>query len=217
MPTIPSPILGPELLRTIEDAEEMHQLILVTQPDSFIADSDEIELVSRLYSLVEEHHAAILYLLRAGQFDGSAFALARPLVDGAYRAHWLYCCAKPATIKRIREGGNCYPPFEDMAKSIEERMPTDGLFTAVVPYIKSLHGFTHGGLEQLARRIDEDGNVKPSYAVSDKQKLIKFTTAHLTVLSIAWCQLISKQFDRTAPRSKQIIAKYIEIFGPIGC
>jgi hypothetical protein len=37
---------------------------------------------------------------------------------------------------------------------------TGGLFSQVMPYIASLHGYTHGGLEQLGRRFDENGNVK---------------------------------------------------------
>jgi hypothetical protein len=63
----------------------MHGYIQNTLPDSMTLDRDEKKLIVGLLALVEEHHGAILYLLRTGQYDGSAFALARALIDAAYR------------------------------------------------------------------------------------------------------------------------------------
>jgi hypothetical protein len=215
MPITPRPPLSQKLLQMIERAETMHGFIQTTVPDGFTGDTDEIILMAALYSLVEEHHSALLYLLRAGQFDGSAFALARPLIDAAYRAHWIYSCAKPEIIRRIRKGENCYPGLQNMAEEVEKKLRTDGFFMTVIPYIMALHGFTHGGLEQLSRRFDQEGNIRPTYIDPDKQELINFTTAHLTALAIAWCQLTSKVFDSTEPRSMLISAKHSELYGPM--
>jgi hypothetical protein len=168
MPVI-KPTVSKELLLGVHQAEAMHNFIMETIPHDLILDTDEKTLVTALYSLVQEHHGAILYLLRTGRFDGSALALTRPLIDAAYRAHWIYSCARPEIIQRIRAGEDCYPGLLNMADAIEAKMATDGLFTSINPYIKALHGYTHGGLEQLGRRFDAEGHVRPTYRDGEKQ------------------------------------------------
>jgi hypothetical protein len=64
----------------------MHTFIVANTPSSFVNDSDRKLFVAGLYSLALEHHSAISYLMRAGKFDGSAFALARPLVEASYKS-----------------------------------------------------------------------------------------------------------------------------------
>jgi hypothetical protein len=212
MPVI-RPSVNTDLQSYIGRAETMHGFIQKTIPDAFNADSDETILVAGFFSLVMEHHGAILYLLRAGQFDGSAFALVRPLIDGAYRAHWIYTCAKPKIIARIGAGEDVYPPLPNMAAEIEKRIDSGGFFPLIVPLINTLHGFTHGGLEQLARRFDESGNIRPSYSEAEKIEVIDSTTGHLTALSIAWCQLVSKEQANVEARSKAISDSYNELYG----
>jgi hypothetical protein len=75
-----TPHVSDEVLQAITRAEVMHGYIQNTLPGSMTLDSDEKILIVGLLALVEEHHGAILYLLRTGQYDGSAFALARPLI-----------------------------------------------------------------------------------------------------------------------------------------
>jgi hypothetical protein len=208
------PHVSEDLLKNIIRAEALHGFIQITSPDRIIIDTDEKTLVAGLYSLVQEHHSAILYLLRAGQFGGSALTLVRPLLDAAYRAHWIYSCAKPDIIERIKAGEDCYPGLINMAEAVEKKMDTDGFFTTVSPYIKALHGFTHGGMEQIGRRFDDVGNVNPAYSDEELEEVISVTTAHLAALAVAWCQIVS-----TAPReqetlSKLISDKYSELYGP---
>jgi hypothetical protein len=56
-------------------------------------------------------------------------ALVRPLLDAAYRAHWIYSCAKPEIIERIKAGDDCYPGLINMAEAVDKKMDTDGFFT----------------------------------------------------------------------------------------
>ena len=77
-------------------------------------------------------HAAILYLLKAARYDGSALALVRPLIDGAYRAHWIYSCAKPV-FARIKNSENVYPRLINMADEIEKKVNADGLIATITP------------------------------------------------------------------------------------
>jgi len=194
----------------IHKAELMHDLISATIPDKFVGDTDQKMLVAAIFSLTSEHHGAILHLLKTGRFDGSAFALVRPLIDGAYRAQWIYSCAKPDIVARIKNGEDVYPGMINMADEIEKKVDADGMFASIKPYIKALHGYTHGGLEQLGRRFNVTGTaVQPNYSDAEKLEIVKATTAHLTVLAIAWCQISSTEPPDKEPRSKEISDHYV--------
>jgi hypothetical protein len=213
MPIIAKPVVSKEVLDEIAKAETMHDFILATMPGGFVSDTDVKILVAALFSLTLEHHGAILYLLKAGQFDGSALALVRPLIDGTYRAHWIYACAKPDIVLRIRNGEETvYPGLINMATEVEKKSDAGGMFAAIAPYIHALHGYTHGGLEQLGRRFDAAGNVRANYADGEKLEAIRATTAYITALAIAWCQLISTDAPDKEPRSKAISDRHIELY-----
>lgn len=210
MPIIQPPAVSKQVQDEIHKAELMHEFILATSPDEFIGDTDQKLLVAAIYSLTFEHHGAILYLLKTGRFDGSALALVRPLIDGAYRAHWIYSCAKPDIVVRIKNGENVYPGLLNMATEIENKIDTGGIFTSIAPYINALHGYTHGGLEQLSRRFDATrAAVQPNYSDGVKLEAVKSTTAHLTALAIAWCQIVSTEPPDKEPLSKKISDHYV--------
>jgi hypothetical protein len=215
MPVIQPPPVSKQLQDEIRKAELMHNFISGTVPDKFIGDTDQKLLVAAIYSLTSELHAAILYLLKAGRYDGSALALVRPLIDGAYRAHWIHSCAKPDIVVRIKNGENVYPGLINMAEEIEKKVDVDGMFAAIKPYINALHGYTHGGLEQLGRRFDSTGTaVQPNYSDGEKLEVVKATTAHLTALAIAWCQIVSTDPPYKEPLSKQISDHYVAEYEP---
>ncbi len=215
MPTIQPPTVSKTLLDEINRAIGMHNFITATVPDKFSADTDQKLLVSAIFSLTLEHHGAILHLLQAGRFDGSALALVRPLIDGAYRAHWIYSCAKPDIIARIKNGENVYPGLINMAEEIEKKVDADGMFVSIRPYINALHGYTHGGLEQLARRFDATGTaIKPNYADGEKLEAVKATTAHLTALAMAYSQIVSAGPPDKEPQSRKISDHYVSQYPP---
>jgi hypothetical protein len=209
MPIIQPPRVSKQLQDGIYKAELMHDFISATMPDKFVPDTDQKILIAAILSLTSEHHGAILHLLKAGRFDGSALALVRPLIDGAYRAHWIYSCAKPDIVTRIKNGENVYPGLTNMATEIEKRLDADGVFASIAPYISALHGYTHGGLEQLGRRFDAAGDVRPNYADGEKLEAINATTAHFTALAIAWCQIVSTERPDKEPQSKKISDHYV--------
>lgn len=208
MPFI-QPYVSPSLKEEITRAREMHRFIQTQIPDQL---SDEHRLVGLLFSLVMEHHGAILLLLETGHFDGSAFALVRPLIDAAYRAHWICVCARPEIVERIRNGENVYPGLPQMADGIEAKLDAGGFFAAIKPFINTLHGYTHGGLEQLTRRLDAVGNISPNYSDEEKAAAISSTTAHVSALAIAWCLLVTGKEFSDEPRSAAISAHFRERF-----
>jgi len=210
MPVIQPPTVSKKLLDEIHKAELMHDFVMRSIPDRFEGDTDQKLLVAAIFSLAAEHHGAILHLLKSGRFDGSALALVRPVIEGAYRAHWIYSCARPDIVVRIKNGENVYPGLINIATEIEKKMNADGMFASITPYINALHGYTHGGLEQLGRRFDATGlEVRPNYSDDLKSEAIKATTAHLTALAIAWCQLVSAERPEKEPLSKKISDHYV--------
>lgn len=206
MAIIQPPPLSDAVLQSIKRAEAMHGFIQLNILDSFPATIENV-LVASLFSLAQEHHSAILYLLRTGQHDGSAFALIRPVIEACYRAHWTYACADAEKLERIRKGESYPSSIRNMAEEIEKRVDAGGLFLTIVASIRSLHGFTHGGLEQLERRFSPDGSMTPHFTDEEKQQAINMTTEQLTALAIAWCELIA------ANASKVISTKYGELYG----
>jgi hypothetical protein len=201
------------VLDRIVTAEAMHNFVLEAVPCEFTTETDEKTVIVAFFSLVVEHHGAILTLLKTGRFNGSAFALVRPLVDAVYRAFWVHFCAKPEHIAAIRNGDSPYPGLPNMADEVEKKMDyTGGLFTALTPHIKSLHGYTHGGLEQLGRRFDASGNVQPNYATGERLEVVDSTTAYLVMLAVAWCQIVDGGPPANEKRSASIMARYNELF-----
>lgn len=213
MPILNSIPVSPELTAELNRSAEMHMFIVRNVPDSFVGDTDEKLLTGALFSLVLEHHGAILHLLGTGQFDGSALALVRPLIDAAYRAHWIYSSASPENIAKLRAGEKCDPGLINMAEAVEKKIGADGFFVAIGPYITALHGYTHGGLEQLGRRFDANENIKPNYGDGEKVEAIRATTAHLAALAIAWSQIASGDNTIDNPNATAISQYYSERYG----
>lgn len=203
------PTVSKVLLAQIERAEKMHDFVLANVPDHLVLDTDEKTVLVALFSLTIEHHGAILYLLKSGRFDGSAMALTRPLIDCVVRALWLHCSRKSEHFAAVRAGGSPYPGLANMADAIDKGLPTtDGLFQALKPFITALHGYTHGGLEQLGRRFDAEGNVCATYSYGERIELVNATTAYLIMFAVAWCQIYAGGDPLSEPRSAAIMDHY---------
>jgi hypothetical protein len=208
------PTLSKELHSQIDRAEEMHNFLLANVPDRLVLDTDEKTVLVALFSLTIEHHGAILHLLKSGRFDGSAMTLTRPLIDCVYRALWLHCSGKHEHFVSVRAGGSPYPGLPNMADAIDKGLPaTDGLFQALKPFITALHGHTHGGLEQLGRRFDGEGNVRATYVDGERFEVVNATTAYLVMFAVAWCQIYAGGDPVSEPRSAAIMQHYSETFG----
>lgn len=204
--------VSPQLSAVIERAVRWHAFVVTTIPDQIVLDTDAKQVVAGLFSLVVEHHGAILYLLRTNQFDGSAFALARPLLEAVYNAHWIASCAKPETVARIRAGEDCYPGFKNVIGLIDAKLQTGNLFSQLQSALDALHGFTHGGIEQLAQRFDHGGNVTPTYTDEEKMELANSTTAYFTTLAIAYCQAVTSEPDKANKQASAIADGFGDTF-----
>ena len=99
-----------------------------------------------------------------------------------------------------------------MAEAGERNVDAGGFFLTITPYINALHGYTHGGLEQLGRRFDAGGDIRPTYSVGEKTEAIRATTAHLIALAVAWCQIASGDNSANNPDAVAISEEYRKLY-----
>lgn len=129
-------------------------------------------LVLLHWSLVFEHHQGILLLLRNG-FPAPAFALMRPLEEASLR---LFVAMNGTEKQAVALWNGTYnTEFEVVWKQIYEKI---GLQSSVGPWlqskIKGLHGFTHGGKEQLVRQAS-GSDIVSSYTDDEVRSLVRET------------------------------------------
>ena len=152
--------------------------------------NDRDEIVIGLASLALEHVSSVLILLGTGENIGSAFALARPTVEAALRAVWLYIGASDEEVSKARTGDKkAYKGLAAMAKDIDRLQLTDGLFEHLISGIDGLHGLTHGGLEQVGRRFNLDGDVVPSYDEGSVLACIRSVVNTGTMMLLILCRM----------------------------
>lgn len=169
-----------ELVTAAKSLSERLQLLLSSDTQHVIKTNRD-GLVLLHWSLIFEHHQAILLLLRNG-FPAPAFALMRPLEEAFLRLF----VAMNGTEKQAAAlwKGTYNTEFEVVWKQIYEKIglqPNGGAWLQTK--IKGLHGFTHGGKEQLVRQAS-GSDIVSSYTDDEVRSLVQETMpiAFLTAL-----------------------------------
>jgi hypothetical protein len=115
-------------------------------------------------SVAREHHRAIV-LLVAHSLYGSAFALARLLLEAYVRGAWLHQCATDENLEQFESDRfDREHPFGSLVEDLEK---LEGFNVGVLSAIKraswnALCGFTHTGMHQVGRRVTES-YIEPNY------------------------------------------------------
>src|SRR5437660_3501072 len=118
----------------------------------------------------------MLLLIRSG-LVGSAFALARSIVEALYRGLWINFCATEAEVKRFADKDEIAHSMTQLAKAIDEKYHAEGFFEDLKRRSwNALNSYTHTGMLQLGRRFTGH-DVKPAY--TDAQ-VSEITTAVTT-------------------------------------
>jgi hypothetical protein len=138
---------------------------------------------------------------------GSAFALFRPMVEAGYRGLFAAFIATPPQVEQIKNGKEPYPRFNDLAKLLDDTFKTDGLFIQFAHDAWSaLNGYAHGGLEQLTKRIDSDGNIGAHFEAEEILHLLRSSTSLLIRISIPFLQAMQPE------AASRVSAKYLELY-----
>jgi len=117
------------------------------------------EIRSRVFNgllhLSLEHYGSIITLLRSGM-SASAAALLRPQYEAVMRGLYFIECASEEELDSFTKGKdpkNLKTIVEKLDKKITtKKNPLTNFYNNMK---NTLHGFTHGGLEQLQRRYSE--------------------------------------------------------------
>ncbi len=168
----------------------MHQCIADQLAGSYSSD-DRRALFAAFLSLAQSHHEAILLLATRERLIGSAFALFRPMVEVAYRGLFAAFLATDREVEAIKIGKEPYPHFNELAADLDEAFKTNGLFKQFAGQSwKILNGYTHGGLEQLTRRIDQHGVLGDHFELQEVQNLLTSSTSLLTRTAIPFLNAV---------------------------
>ena len=155
-----------------------------------------------------EHHEAVLVLIM-NDMVGSAFALARPIVEGMYRGLWINVCATDAEIERFINKDEIKPTIAELATAIDEGYRAGDLFRDLKKRSwDALNSYTHTGMLQLGRRFTRH-EVKPSY--TDGQ-VFEMTTTLTTCVLLLISRFFAKQ--NHVDESRQVDT-LIESYGPV--
>src|SRR5438132_634256 len=152
-----------------------------------------------------EHHEAVLMLIMHDMI-GSAFALARPIVEGMYRGLWINVCATDAEIERFMNKDEIKPTIAELATAIDEGYRAEGFFLNLKKRSwDALNSYTHPGMLQLGRRFTKH-EVKPSY--TDGQ-IFELTMALTTSVLLLISRFFAKQnYVETSRKVDALIESY---------
>ena len=138
-------------------AKEIYNLTIELQPIGSYTPELRNTAFHALADLVPEHFGAIILLVEHRQFFGSAFALFRPLIETYLRAVWIQSIATEEELAAIAQRKKDIPKFSVCRAAVDAYFTQNGvsgLYDMGKGFVKSLHGFTHSGLEQIENRIN---------------------------------------------------------------
>ena len=138
-------------------AKEIYNLTIELQPVGSYTPNLRNTAFYALADLVQEHFGAIILLVEHRQFFGSAFALFRPLIETYLRAVWIQSIATEEELAAIAERKKDLPKFSVCRAAVDAYFTQNGvsgIYDMGNDFVKSLHGFTHSGLEQIENRIN---------------------------------------------------------------
>jgi len=118
-----------------------------------------------LYHLAFEHCGSLIKLVRWGR-KGSAMAMVRPAFESYMRATWVHYCAPDDLLEGITDNTQKFPSNGTMASAISsvKSCEAHGIITAINNFFPAdiRHGLTHGGIEQIAARLDGQ-KIRPNF------------------------------------------------------
>jgi hypothetical protein len=157
-------------------------------PRDGYADADtKTRLLSAYLDIALEHQEAIVRLIRLKLF-GSAFSLARSVLDTMRRAGWINGCATKRQIEDAWDGKLNWLKIKVVADLERSWLikaagtERDAFFTSLKKIWPAMCDFPHSGAQQIALRFT-DGELKPNYPESAIYNLIGMTNVTLLLLS----------------------------------
>lgn len=131
--------------------------------------------VIRFIAVLAQHQESVLLLVLHGN-PGSASALVRPVIEGAFRALWINRAATDAEVKKFNQKDSIELSFEQIAKALDIAYGGGGMFESFKKRTwNPLNSFTHGGMHQIGRFSIEQ-TVAGQYSEEDLREITTVVT-----------------------------------------
>jgi len=171
----------------------------------FSAD-DRVRIGAGCLHLAQEHYDAIIVLVKARLY-GSAWALARLLLEAYVRGTWLLRHASQLDLENYMKG-EC-PKFGPLIDAIGTEPETGGAWLAEIKnrYWSVLNEYTHGGASQVARRNTDDA-IEPAFVEAELSALLAFAAEVATRVAAELFALAAQE-----PLLLQLREKAVEMRG----
>jgi len=162
-------------------------------------------IVAASISQMVEHHEAMLLLIRNGKV-GSAFALARSIVESMYRGLWVNFCATDAQLQKFEQKDKLSVNMTDMAIAIDDKYRGEGFFEDLRKRSwPALCSYAHTGMLQLGRRFTGQ-KLQPSY--SDGEIVEATTTITTCILMLVGKFLAVQNRANESKEAEALVGTY---------
>jgi len=165
-------------------------------------------LVIGLISQLIEHHEAMLLLIMK-DMTGSAFALARSIVEGMYRGLWIDRGASDSEVDRFVEKDEIEIGMSAMAKAIDAVYDSGRSFSDLKRRSwDALNSYTHNGMLQLGRRFTKT-EAKTAYTDAQRSEIMETVTTCILILIGSFLE------RRGLLKERDEIDQLITAYGPL--
>ena len=194
-----------ELKRHLISCENaMHTASQILAEHDFPRDTRTLTVIGFISVLIEHQESILLLIIHDNA--GSASALVRPVVEGAFRALWINRSATDAEVKRFNETDAIGLTFDAVAVALDNAYGGDGMFQSLKTRTwKALNSFTHGGMHQIRRRFVK-GELANDYSEEDLREITTLGT--LVVLLTLSLFLERYGHDNSVNRIQNILKNF---------
>ena len=165
----------------MQRAEKLQRLVSEDRQHAVRSDRDPLCLI--YWTLMFEHHFSILLLAR-NELNASAFALLRPFEEAFFRL-FLTMHGTQNQFESIRNG-TYQTDFASVGAQLDLLLTQgstilrqgSGLQDWYKVRKNQLHGFTHGGIEQVGRHVIKR-DIVPNFSEKEVRQMVETTMLHV--------------------------------------
>jgi hypothetical protein len=199
-----------EHLKQVEAAIQNAKPILEKHAAEYNMQDKRTLMVLCFISQMFEHHEATLVLLMHDQI-GSAFALARSVVEGVYRGLWINTGATDEEVERLARKDEIDLGMTALAQANDKtyRLGKNGDFFQDFKKRSwdALNSYTHTGMMQLARRFTEH-EFMPDYTEKQVVQITNALTTLVLMLAIYFLTVRGQKFIDGAKAIEELTRTY---------
>lgn len=175
------------LVEALQKAKDTKQTIELSLSGIHTGTTTKDLIVASYLALAKQHHSSIIFLIE-NNLHSSAAALSRPLLEACYRGTWVQLVADDEECEKINTKEYKWKQTWQLAKGVDEVLKSGTFHNIYKNNSLSLHGFTHGGLEQISRQINSKHKImQPTFTDGELIELLISSNGQLamTLLSFA--------------------------------